>query len=69
MKTLVNPPLSNIQTELLKLFSTDIPEQELIELKKLMAEFLLEKARSKADRIWDERNYSDDKLLKILNEK
>ena len=37
----VKPPLSNIQAELLKLFSMDLPEEQLIELKKVMAGFLL----------------------------
>ncbi len=41
----VHPPLSNIQVELLKLFAVNIPESQLLELKSVMAKFLLEKAR------------------------
>ncbi len=63
----VNPPLSNIQLELLKLFSNNIPERHLAELKNLIARFLLEKARDKADSIWEERGYSDSMLQQILN--
>lgn len=59
-------PSSNIQRELLKLFSAGIPENELWGLRKLIAKFLLEKARDKADAIWDEKGYSDEKLLQIL---
>jgi hypothetical protein len=58
----VHPPLSNVQAELLKLFSAEIPEPHLLELKKVMAKFLLEKARGKADAIWDEKGYTDEKL-------
>ena len=47
----IHPPLSNIQAELLKLFSTDIPDKHLAELKKMMALFLLDKARDKADSV------------------
>ena len=61
----VNPPLSNVQAELLKLFSTDIPETHLLELKKIMAKFLFEKARDKADVIWDEKEYTDEQLQHI----
>ncbi len=64
----VKPPLSNVQAELLKLFSMDLPEEQLIELKKVMAGFLLQKARDKADAIWDEKQYSDEKLRKLLDE-
>ena len=65
----VNPPLSNIQAELLKAFSADIPDENLAELKGIIARFLLEKARDKADAIWDERGYSDEKLQQLLNSK
>ena len=63
----VNPPLSNVQAELLKLFSAEVPEVHLLELKKVMAKFLLEKARDKADAIWDPKGYSDEKLKEILD--
>jgi len=62
---LMQPPLSNVQVELLKLFTTEIPEADLLELKKVMAKFLLDKGRDKADAIWDEKGYSDDKLYKL----
>ena len=65
----VHPPLSNVQAELLKLFSAEIPENHLLELKKVMAKFLLEKARDKADAIWDEKGYTDDRLQQILDNK
>jgi hypothetical protein len=65
----IHPPLSNIQVELLKLFSADIPEKHLAELKNMIARFLLEKARDKADSIWEEKGYTDEKLQQILNKK
>ncbi|HEV3325915.1 MAG TPA: hypothetical protein VG052_09930 [Puia sp.] len=58
----VNPPLSNLQAELLKLFSVEIPEHHLGELKKVIAKFLLDKVGDMADAIWDEKGYSDPKL-------
>jgi hypothetical protein len=69
MKTIIHPPLSNVQTELLKLFYADVPEKDLLELKTIMAHFLLEKAQDKADTIWEEKEYSDEKLSEILNKK
>jgi len=65
----IHPPLSNIQAELLKLFSFDIPDKQLKELKKIISLFLLEKARDKADAIWDKKGYTEDKLQQILNKK
>ena len=63
------PPLSNVQAELLKLFSAEIPESHLLELKKVMAKFLLDKARDRADAVWDEKGYTDEKLQEILDKK
>jgi len=63
----IQPPLSNIQAELLNLFSAGIPDKHLAELKKMIAGFLLEKARDKADIIWDEKGYTDEKLQQILS--
>jgi hypothetical protein len=65
----IQPPLSNIQSEMLKLFSTDIPEKELVEIKDMIARYLLDKARDKADAVWDDKGYSDEKLQQILNKK
>lgn len=65
----IHPPLSNVQAELLKLFSVEIPESHLLELKKVMAKFLLDKARDKADAVWDEKGYTDEGLQQILGPK
>ena len=62
----IHPPLSNIQAELLKLFSADIPDKHLAELKVIIARFLLDKARNKVDVIWNEKGYTDEKLRQIL---
>ncbi len=69
MKSTLNPPLSNLQAELLKLFSAEIPDNHLIELKNIMARFLLEKARDKADSAWEQRGYTDESLEQMLNGK
>jgi len=62
----VQPPLSNVQEELLKLFSANISDSQLLELKKVMAKFLLDQARDKADAIWDAQGYTDESLKQKL---
>ena len=56
-----------MRAKLLKLFNADIPEV-LEELKNIIAGFLLEKAPDKADSIWIEKGYTDEKLLHLLGE-
>ncbi|TAM98515.1 MAG: hypothetical protein EPN39_08960 [Chitinophagaceae bacterium] len=63
----IHPPLSNVQAELLKLFPAEIPKNDLLEIRKVIAKFLLEKARDHADEVWDEKGYSDKRLMEILN--
>jgi hypothetical protein len=65
----VHPPLSNIQAELLKVFSADIPDEHLVELKKIIALYLIDKARDKADEDWDKKGYTDEKLKQLLDKK
>lgn len=58
-------PLSNLQMELLKLYSAGIPDEHLEGLKILIAKYLFAKARIKADKIWDEKKYTDE-IINVL---
>lgn len=64
----INPPLTNVQMELLKVFATQVSDADLLELKKMIAKFLLEKARNRADQIWEERGYDEGTVEQWLNE-
>jgi hypothetical protein len=61
-------PLSNLQLELLKLYSTNLSQQDLVELKRLLANYFAQKAIKEADKIWDEKGLSNDDMKKWLNE-
>ena len=65
----VRMPLSNVQLELIKTFSTDISDSELLELKNLIANYFAQKAIKEADRLWDERGYTNEKMNSWLKEK
>ena len=65
----INPyPLSNVQMELLKLYSTDIKEKDLEELKKVLANYFAQKAIKEADKLWGQKKMSADTMEKWLNE-
>lgn len=55
----MQPPLSNVQSELLKVYATNVPDETLIELKKVLAKFFLDKARQQADETWEQKKYND----------
>jgi len=62
-------PLSNIQIELMKLYSTNLSDNEMMELKNVLANFFGNKAIEKANQIWDERGLTNDDMDKWLNQK
>lgn len=64
-----SPRFSNVQLELLKLFSRDVPEADLLEIKRLLAHYFAEKLSRRADEVWDEQGWNDDKMEELLNTK
>jgi len=64
----INQNFSNIQLELLKLYSTDVKENELLDIKNYLAKYFAEKAINEANVIWDAKNLDNDTMDKWLNE-
>ncbi|MDX2174449.1 MAG: hypothetical protein SFY56_15205 [Bacteroidota bacterium] len=60
-------PLSNIQMELLKLYSTGISDENLQDIKKIISQFLFDKSINEADKLWDEKKYTPETINKWLN--
>jgi hypothetical protein len=61
-------PLSNVQVELLKLYSTGIRDEQLLEIKDLIANYLFEKSVNQADKLWEEKGYNQETITHWLNE-
>ena len=55
-------PLSNMQLELLKLYSHGISDDQPREVKRILASYFFEKATEEADKLWDEKRWSDDTM-------
>ena len=64
----VKQPLSNVQIELLKIYSTNISEPEMKELKNLLAQFYANKSIENANKSWKDKNLSNDIMDEWLNE-
>ena len=65
--TAISKPLSNIQMELLKLYSMDIEDKDLLQFKNYLAQFFMQKAIDEADKIWDEKGYSNELMDEWVN--
>ena len=64
----MNQPLSNVQMELLKLYTTNLTEKEMAELKEQLAKFYADKSIRLADAVWDKKGYTNDDMNSILND-
>jgi len=62
-------PFTNAQLEILKLFSTEMNENDLQELKALIGKFYAEKATALADQVWEEKGLSQKNMDQWLHEK
>ena len=61
-------PLSNVQLELLKLYSTNLSEKDILELKDVLARFYAEKSIELANNVWQQKGYSSEDMNSILND-
>ena len=66
--TAVQKPMSNIQLELLKLYSINISDEELLEIKNILAQHFAKKTVEAANKIWDGRGYTNELMDEWLNE-
>jgi hypothetical protein len=62
------PALNNAQLEILKLFHENQSEEELLEIKKLLSDYLFRRAIKLADEAFDEKGYTADDIETWKNE-
>jgi hypothetical protein len=68
MDKTLNTPLSNLQLELLKIFSHNLSEKEIKEVRTLLLDYFSKKAISEANMVWDNENWDEKKIQSILND-
>ena len=62
-------PLTSLQLELLKIYSFDIDDEQLLEIKTLLANYFADKATEEADRLWQERGWTNETMGEWLKSK
>lgn len=61
--------LSNLQLELLKLYGSGVSEEDLLEIKRFLAKYFMKKAVAEADKVWDEKGYTNELMDEWLHTK
>lgn len=67
--TELSHPLSNTQLEILKAFSANLSEEELIDFKNTIAQYFADRAIKSADKAWEQQGWSDQDVDTMLNTK
>ncbi len=65
----INQPLSNTQLEILKAFSYNLSNQELIEFKETIATYFAKRAIEAANKVWDEKKWTNNDVDEMLTTK
>ena len=60
--------LSNLQQELLKLYSADIADEDLLHIKRYLSKYFALKAIGEADKVWDQKGYTNETMDQWINE-
>ncbi|HHH49643.1 MAG TPA: hypothetical protein ENK52_01545 [Saprospiraceae bacterium] len=61
-----NFKLNNHQLEILKLFSRELDDNDLIEIKRLIVKYLSDKITKMADEAWEKNNWTNEDMEEIL---
>lgn len=61
-------PMSNLQAELLKLFSNDLSETELFDIKLMLGNYFAKKATDAMDKEWEQQNLTEQDMINWTNE-
>ena len=63
----IQTPLNDLQLEILKLFSRELDEEDLLAIKRLIVRYLAAKASDRADEVWEEKGWTNEDMDKLLN--
>ncbi len=61
-------PLTNVQQEILKLYSTELTEEELRDFRQELGRYFARKTTEAADRAFEARGYTADDIERWLHE-
>lgn len=61
-----NLPLNQHQLEILKLFTRDLDNEDLIAIKRLIVQYLANKLTRLTDEVWEQNNWTDEDMERLL---
>ena len=68
MQTVLRTPFSNIQQELLKMYTHQISDEDLLNIKEIIGQYFAKRLSSMADETWQKNNWTQQDMDDILND-
>ncbi len=65
----IKQPLTNVQLEILKTFSHQLTDNEIVEFRKTLALFFAKRATKQANQAWEDNKWTDGDVDRMLNTK
>ncbi len=56
-------PFTNLQMEILRVYALDLPDEDLLAIRRMIARYLLEKTRKRVNTISKDRGYTQETLV------
>lgn len=67
MEKTIASSLTNLQLEILKIFSREVSSSDLLEIKELLSQFFAKKLIESANESWERQNWDNSKVEELLN--
>lgn len=64
--SIIDKPLTNLQVELLKIYSLDVSDQDLKAIQRLIARYFADKASDEMDKLWQENGWTNETMNEWL---
>ncbi len=61
----VESPLNKTQLEILNMFSRELAEEDLLEVKRIFVKYLSAKAKDIADQVWEEKGWTNEDMERL----
>ena len=59
-------PLNQQQLEILQLFKRELPDADLLAIKRLIVKYLAQQVTAEADKVWEEKGWTNEDMEALL---
>ena len=65
---MTSPKLTNLQLELLQIFSYNVQESQLLHIKQMLSEYFAKQLLQDMDNLWEQENWTNETMETWANE-